>query len=182
MASVCWLYYFSKFIEMLDTVSVHVWHNWKALRFTGFMATANLSLVNWQRWVRLCLNMLLSFQIFFVLRKKNNQVTFLHVYHHSIMPFTWWFGVRFAAGTWLLLNNQPIFSIMYAYLSLFEWLLIYSLIRAPMQEVWEHSTPCSTVSSMFSCIHTTAWLPWAPATRSSCGGRSTSLPSSWYVR
>ncbi|NXW11438.1 ELOV7 protein, partial [Fregetta grallaria] len=39
------------------------------------------------------------FQIFFVLRKKNNQVTFLHVFHHSIMPWTWWFGVKFAAGT-----------------------------------------------------------------------------------
>lgn len=38
------------------------------------------------------------FQVFFVLRKKNSQVTFLHVYHHSIMPFTWWFGVRFAPG------------------------------------------------------------------------------------
>lgn len=38
------------------------------------------------------------FQIFFVLRKKNNQVTFLHVFHHSIMPWTWWFGVKFAAG------------------------------------------------------------------------------------
>lgn len=43
-----------------------------------------------------------SFQIFFVLRKKNSQVTFLHVYHHSIMPFTWWFGVRFSAGRNLL--------------------------------------------------------------------------------
>ncbi|XP_077417258.1 elongation of very long chain fatty acids protein 7a isoform X1 [Vanacampus margaritifer] len=60
MAETCWLYYFSKFIEMLDT-------------------------------------------IFFVLRKKNNQVTFLHVYHHSIMPFTWWFGVRFSAGASSLL-------------------------------------------------------------------------------
>ncbi|KAK7934290.1 hypothetical protein WMY93_005186 [Mugilogobius chulae] len=55
MAETCWLYYFSKFIEMLDT-------------------------------------------IFFVLRKKNSQLTFLHVFHHSIMPFTWWFGVRFSPG------------------------------------------------------------------------------------
>lgn len=38
------------------------------------------------------------FQIFFVLRKKNSQVTFLHVFHHTIMPWTWWFGVKFAAG------------------------------------------------------------------------------------
>ncbi|KAI4561266.1 hypothetical protein MJG53_012330 [Ovis ammon polii x Ovis aries] len=55
MVRTCWLYYFSKFIELLDT-------------------------------------------IFFILRKKNSQVTFLHVFHHTIMPWTWWFGVKFAAG------------------------------------------------------------------------------------
>ncbi|XP_064792895.1 very long chain fatty acid elongase 7-like isoform X1 [Oncorhynchus masou masou] len=78
MAGTCWLYYFSKFIEMLDT-------------------------------------------IFFVLRKKNSQITFLHVYHHSIMPFTWWFGVRFAAGgqgTFHALLNCVVHVIMYAYYGL----------------------------------------------------------------
>ncbi|XP_062409759.1 elongation of very long chain fatty acids protein 7-like [Sardina pilchardus] len=75
MAQACWLYYFSKFIEMLDT-------------------------------------------IFFVLRKKNSQVSFLHVYHHSIMPFTWWFGVKFAAGglgTFHALLNSTVHVIMYSY-------------------------------------------------------------------
>ncbi|XP_056319840.1 elongation of very long chain fatty acids protein 7a [Danio aesculapii] len=75
MASVCWLYYFSKFIEMLDTV-------------------------------------------FFVLRKKPKQVTFLHVFHHSIMPFTWWFGVRFSPGglgTFHALLNCIVHVIMYTY-------------------------------------------------------------------
>ncbi|XP_029534438.1 very long chain fatty acid elongase 7-like [Oncorhynchus nerka] len=78
MAGTCWLYYFSKFIEMLDT-------------------------------------------IFFVLRKKNSQITFLHVYHHSIMPFTWWFGVRFAAGgqgTFHALLNCVVHVIMYSYYGL----------------------------------------------------------------
>lgn len=78
MAGTCWLYYFSKFIEMFDT-------------------------------------------IFFVLRKKNGQITFLHVYHHSIMPFTWWFGVRFAAGgqgTFHALLNCVVHVIMYSYYSL----------------------------------------------------------------
>ncbi|KAM9456181.1 very long chain fatty acid elongase 7-like [Clarias gariepinus] len=78
MAWTCWLYYFSKFIEMLDT-------------------------------------------IFFVLRKKNSQVTFLHVYHHSIMPFTWWFGVKFAAGglgTFHALLNCCVHVIMYTYYAL----------------------------------------------------------------
>ncbi|NXN18483.1 ELOV7 protein, partial [Indicator maculatus] len=76
MVRICWLYYFSKFIELLDT-------------------------------------------IFFVLRKKNNQVTFLHVFHHSIMPWTWWFGVKFAAGSGLgtfhALLNCIVHVIMYTY-------------------------------------------------------------------
>nr|XP_055023619.1 elongation of very long chain fatty acids protein 7a [Misgurnus anguillicaudatus] len=78
MAWTCWLYYFSKFIEMLDTV-------------------------------------------FFVLRKKHSQVTFLHVFHHSIMPFTWWFGVRFSpggSGTFHGLLNCIVHVIMYTYYGL----------------------------------------------------------------
>ncbi|KAH9504138.1 Elongation of very long chain fatty acids protein 1, partial [Bulinus truncatus] len=51
MVKVCWLFYMSKFIELLDTV-------------------------------------------FFILRKKFNQVSFLHVFHHGIMPISWWFGVK----------------------------------------------------------------------------------------
>ncbi|XP_071658265.1 very long chain fatty acid elongase 7 isoform X1 [Patagioenas fasciata] len=78
MVRTCWLYYFSKFIELLDT-------------------------------------------IFFVLRKKNNQVTFLHVFHHSIMPWTWWFGVKFAPGglgTFHALLNCIVHVIMYTYYGL----------------------------------------------------------------
>ncbi|XP_078531256.1 very long chain fatty acid elongase 7 [Lissotriton helveticus] len=75
MAWTCWLYYFSKHIELLDT-------------------------------------------IFFVLRKKNSQITFLHVYHHSVMLWTWWFGVKFAAGglgTFHALINCIVHVIMYIY-------------------------------------------------------------------
>lgn len=75
MAWTCWLYYFSKYIELLDTV-------------------------------------------FFVLRKKNSQITFLHVYHHSVMLWTWWFGVKFAAGglgTFHALINSVVHVIMYIY-------------------------------------------------------------------
>nr|XP_005990762.1 PREDICTED: elongation of very long chain fatty acids protein 7 isoform X3 [Latimeria chalumnae] len=78
MAWTCWLYYFSKFIELLDT-------------------------------------------IFFVLRKKNSQITFLHVYHHSIMAWTWWFGVKFAPGglgTFHALVNCVVHIFMYSYYGL----------------------------------------------------------------
>lgn len=36
--------------------------------------------------------------VFFVLRKKDNQLTYLHVYHHSTMFFFWWIGIRWVAG------------------------------------------------------------------------------------
>ena len=50
-----WFYYFSKIIELLDTV-------------------------------------------IFILRKKNSQVTFLHVYHHATMVMLWWIGTKWFAG------------------------------------------------------------------------------------
>uniref|UniRef100_UPI00358F771C very long chain fatty acid elongase 7-like n=1 Tax=Myxine glutinosa TaxID=7769 RepID=UPI00358F771C len=78
MAWTCYLFYFSKLIELMDTV-------------------------------------------FFVLRKKNSQISFLHVYHHTIMPLTWWFGVKFVAGGlgsfhgWV---NSLVHIIMYTYYGL----------------------------------------------------------------
>ena len=36
--------------------------------------------------------------MFFILRKKNSQLTFLHVYHHGTMIFNWWAGVKYLAG------------------------------------------------------------------------------------
>lgn len=78
MANVCWWFFFSKIIELLDTV-------------------------------------------FFILRKKFDQVTFLHVYHHSTMIYNWWFGVKYVAGgqsffTGML--NSFVHIFMYSYYAL----------------------------------------------------------------
>lgn len=57
-------------------------------------------------------------QIFFVLRKKNNQITNLHVIHHSIMPVLCWIGMKFYAGgsvTFFSLLNCFIHAVMYGY-------------------------------------------------------------------
>jgi hypothetical protein len=40
-------------------------------------------------------------QIFFVLRKKNEHVSTLHVIHHGVMPMSVWFGVKFTPGWYL---------------------------------------------------------------------------------
>ncbi|KAM3866232.1 elongation of very long chain fatty acids protein 1a [Diretmus argenteus] len=79
MVRVAWLFYFSKFIELLDTV-------------------------------------------FFVMRKKHNQITFLHVFHHSVMPWTWWWGVTLTPvggmGSFHALVNSMVHVIMYFYYGL----------------------------------------------------------------
>lgn len=55
IVAACWLYYISKFPELLDT-------------------------------------------IFFIMRKRYNQVSTLHIIHHGIMPFSVWWGVKFVPG------------------------------------------------------------------------------------
>ncbi|KJE97056.1 hypothetical protein CAOG_07538 [Capsaspora owczarzaki ATCC 30864] len=75
MASVVWWYYFSKFIEFLDT-------------------------------------------FFMVLRKKNEQITFLHVYHHGSMFCLWWMGTKWVPGGQAFFGasiNCFVHVIMYAY-------------------------------------------------------------------
>jgi len=56
--------------------------------------------------------------IFFVLRKKNDQITNLHVIHHSIMPAAVWWGVKFSPGghgTFFGMLNTFVHVIMYTY-------------------------------------------------------------------
>lgn len=36
--------------------------------------------------------------VFFMARKKNNLITTLHLYHHGVMPFLTWLGIKFAPG------------------------------------------------------------------------------------
>ncbi|XP_023935611.2 elongation of very long chain fatty acids protein 7 [Bicyclus anynana] len=56
--------------------------------------------------------------IFFVLRKKKSQITWLHLYHHSLTPFEAWLLVKFIAGghgTFSNIVNNLVHVIMYSY-------------------------------------------------------------------
>ncbi|XP_077284768.1 very long chain fatty acid elongase AAEL008004-like [Arctopsyche grandis] len=56
--------------------------------------------------------------IFFILRKKNDQVSTLHVIHHGVMPMSVWFGVKFTPGghsTFFGLLNTFVHIVMYSY-------------------------------------------------------------------
>ncbi|XP_050520239.1 elongation of very long chain fatty acids protein AAEL008004-like isoform X2 [Daktulosphaira vitifoliae] len=56
--------------------------------------------------------------VFFVLRKKQSQVSFLHIYHHCNMVITCWAYLKFIKGEQLLLCgilNATVHVIMYSY-------------------------------------------------------------------
>lgn len=75
MASVMWIYFIVKIVDLLDT-------------------------------------------FIFALRKKSNQITFLHVFHHFSMVANAWCGVKYVAGGqtfFLAMLNSFVHVIMYSY-------------------------------------------------------------------
>lgn len=78
-----YLYYVSKIIDLLDTVIKYPCSSLCAsCHSTEFPFT----------------NYNLHLQVFFVLRKKNNQITFLHVYHHGGMVLATFVYFKFLSG------------------------------------------------------------------------------------
>lgn len=68
--------------------------------------------------------------VFFILRKKNSQITFLHVYHHTSILFLWWIGVKWVPGGsafYSSMLNAFVHVVMYTYygLSIFPSLRKY---------------------------------------------------------
>ncbi|XP_014209391.1 elongation of very long chain fatty acids protein 7 [Copidosoma floridanum] len=56
--------------------------------------------------------------VFFVLRKKDKQITFLHMYHHTVMPMVSWGASKYypgGHGTFIGVINSFVHIIMYTY-------------------------------------------------------------------
>ncbi|BFZ16411.1 hypothetical protein BsWGS_19450 [Bradybaena similaris] len=70
-----------------------------------------------------CMSKLIEFldTVFFILRKKNSHINFLHVYHHATMAVFTWLGLKFLPGgsniMYPLLNSM-VHSLMYTYYGL----------------------------------------------------------------
>ncbi|XP_053672788.1 elongation of very long chain fatty acids protein 4 [Anopheles nili] len=80
----------------------------------------DLQLTVWNgAWVYLVLKIVeLLDTVFFVLRKKQNQVSFLHVYHHTIMVLFTWFYLKHIPGmhaAFIGVLNSFVHIIMYSY-------------------------------------------------------------------
>jgi len=56
--------------------------------------------------------------IIMLLRKKEDQISFLHVYHHCSVIILWWIGARFVPGGdsyWSSMQNSFVHTVMYTY-------------------------------------------------------------------
>lgn len=56
--------------------------------------------------------------VFFVLRKKDSQISFLHLYHHTVMPLISWGCTKYfpgGHGTFIGVVNSFVHIIMYSY-------------------------------------------------------------------
>jgi len=73
-------------------------------------------------WVHYCDKYLEFFDTYFmVLRGKMDQVSFLHIYHHTTIAWAWWIAVRFSPGGDIYfgaLLNSFIHVLMYSYYAL----------------------------------------------------------------
>ncbi|XP_052091634.1 elongation of very long chain fatty acids protein AAEL008004-like [Mytilus californianus] len=81
----------------------------------------NLAMVGtgWMFYISKLLEMLDT--VFFILKKKFSQVSFLHVLHHFIMPIFVWIGVKFAGGgmtAFFPTINSLVHFFMYTYYGL----------------------------------------------------------------
>lgn len=91
------------------------------------------------------------FQVFFVLRKKYNQITFLHVYHHGGMVLAGYIVSKYMAGshgTLLGIINSYVHVVMYTYY------FLTSFKQELKNSFWwkKHITHIQLVSSGFTIL------------------------------
>ncbi|KAK1171163.1 elongation of very long chain fatty acids protein 4-like [Acipenser oxyrinchus oxyrinchus] len=108
--------------------------------------------------------------VFFILRKKFNQVSFLHVYHHCTMFTLWWIGIKWVAGGQSFFGahmNASIHIVMYLYYGLaafgpqiqkYLWWKKYLTI---IQMIQFHVTIGHTALSLYIDCSFPKWMHWA---------------------
>ncbi|XP_015190636.1 PREDICTED: elongation of very long chain fatty acids protein 1-like isoform X1 [Polistes dominula] len=77
-----------------------------------------LRMVDWIWWIFIMKIVELSDTIVFVLRKKSNQISILHVYHHSSTVCFAWINCKYIPGgmwTFIVIPNCIVHVIMYTY-------------------------------------------------------------------
>ncbi|XP_076846268.1 elongation of very long chain fatty acids protein 4b [Brachyhypopomus gauderio] len=108
--------------------------------------------------------------VFFIMRKKFNQVTFLHIYHHCTMFTLWWIGVKWVPGGQSFLGatiNSGVHVLMYSYYGLaalgphVQKLLWWKRYLTIVQMVQFHVTIGHAAHSLYVGCPFPSWMQWA---------------------
>lgn len=116
--------------------------------------------------------------VFFVLRKKDRQITFLHLYHHTGMVVLTWAGTKWFPGGHSVFTgfiNSIIHVVMYGYY------LLTAFSPAHKTNVWwkKYITQMQIVSvSGFGC----AFVPWFKMPCCAKTIRNTKPVQKWVMR
>ncbi|XP_014670172.1 PREDICTED: elongation of very long chain fatty acids protein 2-like [Priapulus caudatus] len=117
------------FIELLLS-SWRAAYSWTCAAYTVKPIEARVVNVQW--WYYISKVIELADTLFMVLRKKNRQITFLHVYHHSSMFVNWYFVMKIApqGEAWFGASiNSLVHVLMYSYYGL-------SLVPSTRKYLW----------------------------------------------
>ncbi|CAB1321373.1 unnamed protein product, partial [Coregonus sp. 'balchen'] len=108
--------------------------------------------------------------VFFILRKKFNQVSFLHVYHHCTMFTLWWIGIKWVAGGQSFFGahmNAAIHVLMYLYYGLtscgpkIQKYLWWKKYLTVIQMIQFHVTIGHTALSLYMDCEFPHWMHYA---------------------
>jgi hypothetical protein len=114
-------------------------HTWKCFdepKFVGYLDENLVITYSYQsQFLLLRLSEFLE-TIFFILRKKFNQVSILHVYHHISVPFLFWLFLKYSGGRmeiFIVVINSYVHVLMYGYyfLSSFQKYQKYTRLIKP---------------------------------------------------
>ncbi|XP_028404844.1 elongation of very long chain fatty acids protein 4-like [Dendronephthya gigantea] len=105
------------FVEILiSTTALSYSYSCQNLVFSDDPMELRLTSAMWYYFISKIIEM--ADTVFFVLRKKVNQVSFLHVYHHATMVIVTWIGIKWFGGGqsfFSCMANSFVHIIMYVY-------------------------------------------------------------------
>ncbi|CAH1709081.1 unnamed protein product [Chironomus riparius] len=114
----------------------HLWKCFDEPKYVGYLDENDMN-INFYLWWFIVLRLSEFLEtIFFILRKKFNQVSILHVYHHISVPFLLWIFMINSGGRmelYLAILNSVVHVVMYGYyfLSSFQKYQKYTIFAKP---------------------------------------------------
>ena len=150
------------FVEILiSTTALNYSYACQNLAFSDDPMELRLTSALWYYFISKLIEM--ADTVFFILRKKTNQVSFLHVYHHSTMVVVTWIGIKWFGGGqsfFSCMANSFVHIIMYTYyaMSAIPFLRKYLWWKKYLTQLQLIQFVCILVQTQYA-IHTNCVYP-----------------------